>query len=365
MESRTIGLVADPEVPTEIAQELAEELAEVLTESVSDQINWQVQVKTYQLPLNDDGQIEAWRRGDSLLSSQGWDYVVCLTELSRLLNGRFVVSDVNRARYTAVISLPALGPVRLVRQTRQAVIRVVRELLDEKLQPERSTGGGGKAMRRLSRDVRSPRREESADEQGDTISHLPMRGPRGRIRLLGGMVRINRPWRLIPSLSSAFAAAAAVAAFGIFYSSIWSMSDSLTPLRLFSISIIAVAAMIAWLVFYNGLWEKPANPALRQSTAMNNSATVLTLAIGVVCFYLLLFILTTLAALVVIPSSYMDSTLAHSVTWLDYAALAWLSTSMGTIAGALGSSFESDSAIRQATYGRRELERYDKTHDDE
>ena len=71
-----------------------------------------------------------------------------------------------------------------------AIIRVVRELLDDQLQPERTAGGGGRAMRRLSRDVRSPGREESSDKQGEVISHLPMRGQRGRIRV----IRRRRTW---------------------------------------------------------------------------------------------------------------------------------------------------------------------------
>lgn len=366
MQSRTIGLVADPEFPTEIAEKIADDLAEHLTASVSDRVSWHVRVKTWHLPLNRDGQIMAWETADQLIDDEGWDYMVCLTELTRRVDDRFTVSDVNRTRRAALISLPALGAIRLRRHARNAVVRVTRVLLEPELQPDRPTGGGGRAMRHLSANVRSPRRRESTNDRGDEISSLPLRGLRGRTRLLSGMVRLNRPYRLTPNLSGAFAAAAAAAAFGVFYSSIWSMAVALTPLRLLVISVISILAMTVWLIAYNSMWERSdAAASGRPGAAMNNSATVATVGIGVTCFYLVLFILTGLATLMVIPGSYMQTVLGQPATLFQYGQVAWLSTSMGTIAGALGSSFESETAIRNATYGRRENERYDITHNDD
>ncbi|GAB3526684.1 hypothetical protein [Arthrobacter monumenti] len=365
MITKIVGLLADPELPTEMAEQISDALPDLLGTAVSAKVNWEVRVLSRQLPLDENGQIVVWKHGDEIISEQGWDYMVCLTELTRRLDSRFVISDVNRAHKAGLVSLPALGPVRLRHHVSNAVVRVLRALLEESLQPERTSGGEGRALRRLTVNVRSPHRSETTDGNGDTISCLPLRGLRGRIRLLSGMVRINRPWRLIPSLSSAFAAAAATAAFGVFFSSIWSLADSLTPLRLIIINLMSVAAMIIWLVAYNGLWEKPGRQKQRRDAAMYNWATAFTLAIGVTCFYSLLFAVTALGAAVVIPAPYLGSSLGHSVIWLDYLSLAWLAASMGTIAGALGSSFEDDSAIRRATYGRREVERYAKTHDDD
>ncbi|OLT33480.1 hypothetical protein BJF84_22190 [Rhodococcus sp. CUA-806] len=69
------------------------------------------------------------------------------------------------------------------------------------------------------------------------------------------MIRCNRPWRLVPTLSGALAAASAASAFGVFYASIWQMASSMTLARLTVIGVLAVVAMTIWLIFPHGLWE--------------------------------------------------------------------------------------------------------------
>ncbi|WP_433446274.1 hypothetical protein ACQPXS_01850 [Streptomyces sp. CA-142005] len=87
---------------------------------------------------------------------------------------------------------------------------------------------------------------------------LALVGLRGRLRLLLGMVRANRPWRLVPHMASATAAAAATAAFGLFYSRIWSMADELPPARLTLIMSLAIGVMVAWPLLHHHLWDTAA-----------------------------------------------------------------------------------------------------------
>lgn len=86
------------------------------------------------------------------------------------------------------------------------------------------------------------------------------------MRLLAGMVKANRPWRLVPSLSPAMAGAAAGAAFGIFYSSIWLLADAFIVPRLLLVNALALAAMIAWLIIDNGLWVRASVRRVREPT---------------------------------------------------------------------------------------------------
>lgn len=186
---------------------------------------------------------------------------------------------------------------------------------------------------------------------------LALTGTRGRARLLAGLVRANRPWRLVPSLSPAIAAAAAGAAFGIFYSNIWSLATALGVGRQIAVSALAIVAMIVWLILDHRLWERRVDRSLREEALLSNASTVLTVATGVLCMYAVLFVLALLGAVVVVPPDYLAGNLGREWGADDYLMIAWLSCSMGTVAGALGSGFADDGAVRQAAYSRRERER--------
>lgn len=195
------------------------------------------------------------------------------------------------------------------------------------------------------------------DGEEDTKEYLVLAGLRGRTRMFLGMVLANRPWRLVPSLSSAFAAALATGSFGVFYSAIWSIADALSPLRLVLITVFAVAIMTVWLISYNGLWEHTRGAHDPGHVVMNNASTVCTVGVGVACGYLLLFVAALTEALVVIPGNIMEATVGHPVGLGNYVRVAWLASSMGTVAGALGSGFEDQGAVREAAYSERERER--------
>ena len=100
--------------------------------------------------------------------------------------------------------------------------------------------------------------------------------------------------------------------------------------------------------------------AERRKALLYNTSTAATLAIGVACMYAILFVLSLLAAAVLINSDYFAQTLGHPVGAGSYLNLVWLCTSVGIVAGALGSSLENEETVRNATYGRRERERQER-----
>jgi hypothetical protein len=95
--------------------------------------------------------------------------------------------------------------------------------------------------------------------------------------------------------------------------------------------------------------------------------TALTISAAVLSAYAILFALIFVAAWVFVPSGYFQSTLKHPVGVGEYLALAWLGTSLATVAGALGASLEDEETVRKASYGYRQRRRHedDNGHEDE
>jgi hypothetical protein len=70
-----------------------------------------------------------------------------------------------------------------------------------------------------------------------------------------------------------------------------------------------------------------------------------TLLLGLLFNYLVLYALVLAAMVLVVPNKFMASNLGHSVGVGDYAAAAWLAASMATVVGAIGSGLESDDEV--------------------
>jgi hypothetical protein len=82
-------------------------------------------------------------------------------------------------------------------------------------------------------------------------------------------------------------------------------------------------------------------------------ATTLTLLLGVASLYAAVFALSIGMAAVVIDAGVLGKALGHHADIGDYAVVAWMASSLATIAGGLGAGLESDEAVREAAYGYR------------
>jgi hypothetical protein len=350
-----IGLLADPGMPVKMAERLADELPTQLSDKVDDTVSWRVEVRGESLVLDTEGDIPLFRTASAAMAAQGWDYLIALTDLPRSLGTQPLFSTLNRQDRTALLSLPAAGWMRTRAHVREAVLYFLGQMANEDPRSRHAdTAPREPARLRATELVSSVRRSGPARSEED---HLVLVGLRGRTRMLLGMVLANRPWRLVPSLSGAFAAALATGSFGVFYNSIWTIADALSPLRLALISGFAVTAMTVWLIVYNGLWQRTGRQRDREHVTMNNLSTVCTVGLGVVCVYLLLFVAALAEAVVVIDGSVMEATVGHPVGAENYVFVAWLASSMGTVAGALGSGLEGQNAVHEAAYSKRERER--------
>ncbi|MCW2774652.1 MAG: hypothetical protein JWN91_2978 [Nocardioides sp.] len=262
---------------------------------------------------------------------QDWHLVVGLTELPlHDHEGRHVLVETDPERRTAVLSLPALGGLRMHARSRRAV----RSLLSTMMEPSR------------------------ADDEHRVV--LPRR--RGRWRLLQGMVLANRPWLLVPGLKSALVAALATGAVATINSTVWLLAGSLSWWRLVVATIASVALVAAWLMIDGELWDRPDDdsPQARERSRLYNASTLVTLMAGVFICYVALYVVNLAWAFFVLDPDLMGSYLHASLGYGDMFVLAWFVASAATVGGGLGSGLESDEAIRAAAYSKREEDRRDR-----
>jgi hypothetical protein len=347
----TVGLVADPGTPTDLAQELAEELPELLAAKVDDSHEWVIEVHSspFSAQTEDSGTLVG--RVARRARQEGWDIAIGLTELPIRAGGRPLVADASASQRAAVISLPALGGLRMRSRARVALIDLIHALHSDQNQVE---AGAAKLARKWT----SPFRTSPAD---DDLVDVRLVGTlaRGRMRLLLGMVRANRPWKLLPGLAKAMTAALATSAVATLNTTMWQVSDNLGTPRLVLAMVGSIALLVTWLIIDAELWERVENPTPdeREKAWFYNGSTVLTLLVGVGVCYVCLLVLNFLLAAFVLRPALLAHVFGHPVGIGNYLTLSWLVSSAATAGAALGSSLETDDAIRAAAYGRRERER--------
>src|SRR3954452_23380506 len=128
---------------------------------------------------------------------------------------------------------------------------------------------------------------------------------------VGQMVRANRPWRLVRDLSKVLVATLASAGFFIVNANAWGIADQLAFHSLLLIAVLAVGGLGVWLAVAHSLWEQPSetgDPALTQRV---NAATGLTLLLGLLFAYLVLYVAVLVSMALVVPERFMTSNLGH------------------------------------------------------
>jgi hypothetical protein len=165
------------------------------------------------------------------------------------------------------------------------------------------------------------------------------------------MLWANRPWRLAARLSRALTAALAAAVLALVTSDIWRLADAYGPGRLALAAVGSVVAVVATIVIGAGLWERIRSaPSAREQVVLFNVVTLLTVIIGVLAFYVTLFVLCLTGAILLVPHGAIAGYLGHPAPFAARLRLGWLATSIAMIGGALGAGLETDEAVREAAY---------------
>ncbi|GAA5699369.1 MULTISPECIES: hypothetical protein [Streptomyces] len=361
-----VALLADPDAPTEIAQRMARILPARLADKSGQGRRFDVEVVSEPFTARTEDPPTLMRRIMDRGRAESWDIVVALTDLPLHSHGRRLVVDLSHEHGLALLSLPPLGGLRLQTRARRAVEEAVLSLAGPRATgaegPPRSQPLLGPFVSRLA-----PIHPGQVGEEETVDLRYVVSGPRGYLRVLVGMVRANRPWRLVPGLSKALAAALATGAVATVNSTIWNLAESLSTPRLVIATVGSVALMIGWLIVDAQLWHRSAEVSreARQRARLYNASTVMTVGIGVLVCYVGLIVINLVWALFILNDQVFASTTRTPLNAAEYWTLSWFVASVATVGGALGSGLESDEAIRAAAYSKREQERRHMLQDDD
>lgn len=309
-----LGVIAAPGLAEDVMARIVSELDEDLRRS-HEEVDWRTEFAVDRLgtpPVTTTELVDSARRE---LLARDWDAALVITDLPLRLGARPVQRHVSRTHSVALVSLPALGPLHLTRRLRRALHELVDELV------------------------------------GEDEGLLSAEAAVGNLRLLIGMVRANRPWRLAAQLYGVLAAAIAVSVFGVVTSDIWLLSAAMEWWRLAAMCLVSLAVTIIAVIAAHELWERAPDPRVRDQVLLFNVTTALTVAIGIVTLYVALFLLVFGGAELVVTRSVLEQALGRRVGAGDYLTLAWFVASLATVGGALGTALESDAVAREAAYG--------------
>ncbi|MET7452580.1 hypothetical protein ABZT03_11900 [Streptomyces sp. NPDC005574] len=360
-----VALLADPDAPTEIAQRMARTLPARLADKSGPGRRFDVEVVSEPFTSGTEDPPTLMRRIIDRGSAENWDIVVALTDLPLHSHGRKLVVNLSHEHGLALLSLPPLGGLRLQTRARRAVEEAVLGLAG----PQAAGAEGAPRSQPPPKPFvgrLAPTHPGQVGEEETADLEYVLSGPRGHLRVLVGMVRANRPWRLVPGLSKALAAALATGAVATVNSTVWSLAEALSAPRLVIAMVGSLVIMVGWLIVDAQLWHRSAegSPEARQRARLYNASTVLTVGLGVLVCYAGLIVINLVWALFIINDQVFASTTHTPLNATEYLTLSWFVASVATVGGALGSGLESDEAIRAAAYSKREQQRRRMLEDD-
>src|SRR5204863_9553898 len=159
-------------------------------------VDWRTELTVDRLvapPVQTTEIVDAARRK---LLDANWDLGVVVTDLPLRVGRRPVSRQVSPTHGIAVVSLPALGALHLAPRLRRTVLELVGELVGAGGGRWSGDGALARLRRRWERGVLQELATDTSDRPGALRFLFVAEVLASHLRLLLGMVRANRPWRL-------------------------------------------------------------------------------------------------------------------------------------------------------------------------
>ncbi|WP_112179813.1 MULTISPECIES: hypothetical protein [Paraliobacillus] len=353
-----IGLIAAPELPQEISNDIINQLPDIISKGIDGNVEWEVEIVVDPLTGAAETAKEVIDEAIDIKQENNWDYAICLTDLPLFAEKDIVLSDINFHQNIARISLPAFGFTPMRSRVKKTFVKIVREMYEQTLNEEKDE---------WKRPFRfSPIRRITAPVGMNETDIRYVLTPRinGLLRLVFGMTRANRPWSIISSFKPIIAIAFATGAYVLVFPTLWELSAAFTYTRLISLMFVAVLSMVIWMITSHHLWEGKASKSKKKLRRLYNEVTISTLLLAVLFYYVVLFIIFLMAVSFFVPPELFSekASLDGPVDLKNFIDLAWLATSVATLAGSIGAGVENEELVRNVAYGYRQNRRYNELY---
>lgn len=387
MHTVKIGLIPSPDLPAEITDKIIDRLQDGLRSKIDHEVNWDLKMVIDPLVGSAEFIHEMADKATKLKQRNDWDYVICLTDLPQFMKDYVILADINRDQKIAFIFLPALGFFPMKRRVCTIIYEIIKEFHHKQPKISRRSRRNNHLplnktlydmwfthIERVEEDYKNPSHdsgenkgtdesdEYTQEDSGDkfNVHYLIASKFVGKIRLMNGMTVSNRPWTALASFIKVIMLAFGTGIYITIFPSSWDLSIVYTIPRFLLLTCIALAGMVTWMIFAHNLWEKPTQKGDKRLRNLYNATTIITLSIIVFINYAILYLLFLLAlGMFVPPGLFQEVTgLTEEPSIKYYFQLTWIITSLGTLAGSIGTTSANEEKVRQITYSYRQIQRY-------
>ncbi|OZU89131.1 hypothetical protein CIL03_08975 [Virgibacillus indicus] len=380
MKSVAVGIISAPNLPADIAQDLKNELSDFLADSIDRNVSWKIETLVDPLIGVAEDTNEILGKVENIKSDHNWNYAICLTDLPLFFGKQLAAADASIKNSTAQISIPIFGFMPMRSRIKKAIIGMMRELYCRCSPNDSFTADPFQMKKSFTKNKYHPsnkkekstllltKRVDTHEEKGQVdVRYIIRSRVLGRLRVLLGMTFANQPWTALFSFNKLTTLSFATGSYISIFPTPWKLSIAYTPDRFIALTVLAILGTIIWVIFSHDLWEKSTEKGEERWRKLYNGTTFITLGIIVVINYCLLFIIFLVAIAIFVPPELFKAWtgLDEEPTLIYYFSLVWLITSLGTLAGAIGTGIENKEKIRDITYSYRQKQRYNEIKKEE
>lgn len=362
MTSITVGLIPAPGVSRTLIEKIIDELPELTEKYIDADCIFKFELEVSLLASSAEYINETIHRMAKIKKKNDWDYVIGITDLPSLSDNRVVVSEFDSQKSASLLSLPALGFFFVKRKLRKMVTHHLEYLYKYN---EDSTSFSSSEL--SSPTVMNISRETPPEDNESTNRYIIKSYIIGWLKIILGMTYINEPWSIVTNFKTLVSLAFATGTYIAIFSTPWELSLDYQPWRLIALMLFSITGMVFWLIYAHNLWQGSSTKTAAHYRLLYNLTTFMTLLFVTVANYGILFILLTISVTMFVPPEIFNEwTQANeNFTAMNYINLIWFTTSLGMLAGALGSTAESEDKIRNVTYSYRQSYRYNKLQEED